>query len=80
MFFPSGKTRRPYSPPLCVGQGIAHSTPEDTFHGGKVLRFALFFSLGVLVFHQLSWLPDWRWVLLEISMMLGWILVWRGGW
>lgn len=43
-----------------------------------MLRFALFFSLGVLVFHQLSWLPDWRWVLLEISMMLGWILVWRG--
>ncbi|MGB5467035.1 MAG: ComEC/Rec2 family competence protein, partial [Sedimenticolaceae bacterium] len=43
-----------------------------------MLRFALFFSLGVLLFHQLSWLPDWRWVLLEIAMMLGWILVWRG--
>ena len=43
-----------------------------------MLRFALFFSLGVLVFHQFSWLPDGRWVLLELVMMLGCALVWRG--
>ena len=60
-----------------VGQGVPHSTPKDTFHGGKVLRFTVFFSLGVLVFHQLSWLPDWRWALLETVVALGCFLVWR---
>ena len=42
-----------------------------------MLRFTVFFSLGVLVFHQLSWLPDWRWALFEIVMTLCCLLVWR---
>jgi competence protein ComEC len=60
-----------------MGQGIAPANPKDTFHGGKVLRFTLFFSFGVLVFHQLSWLPDWRWAPLELVILLGGALVWR---
>ena len=27
-----------------------------------MLRFSVFFALGVLAFHQLSWLPDWPWL------------------
>ena len=61
-----------------MGQGVAPANPKDTIHGGKVLRFTLFVSVGVVVFPQLSWLPVWRWAPLDLVILRGGALVWRG--
>ena len=49
------------------------------FQGGNVPRFSIFFVLGVLAFHQLSWLPGWHWLGVELASCLPlWRLSRRG--
>ena len=57
------------------GSGGRPLNDRIAFHGGNVLRFALFFGLGTFAFHRLPELPGWPWLALA-TVLIG--LVWGG--